>query len=349
MHFHLPPPAIHARSVPAAFLLVPKAETPADDVPAYGTRPDANPGRQPGRGYAPTPAARDEDGPMVSVTSEGNSIELARTMAMLRARSQGQEKGYRGEPQLRAESYGDGTYSAVFAFPGRTRPASPGAMTALPATAPSALPGDPAGPGPTGRRGNRPAWILVIPVEQSPDGKTLWGSKDSEWSRAWVVPTRQDGMRLVSTQGDADDRDKLPVQLLDNPDDPRTAQAARALARKYSAPAVAVVRRSSTGNVSEWFWRVDGGGTNGDARQGGDIASARASGLQLLSDLATSGSRDLPDAPAGDDLPRVGRGMAYDNGDDEGAYRSPYGRGYSTGGTPYSSPFPQRGRGGDDE
>jgi hypothetical protein len=131
---------------------------------------------------------------------------------------------------------------------------------------------------------SRPAWVLVVPGEALDEGRSLWG-RESAWSRSWAAPVRLDGMRLVSTMGDADDRKRLIPSMIANPDDAGTGDAIRWLGQKYGAPAVAMVLREPSGGIRATLWRTGGGtpATSVDDAPGND---PKAAALDMLGDLA---------------------------------------------------------------
>ena len=175
------------------------------------------------------------------------------------------------------------------------------------ADAPQVLPSPVApAPAPVARK---PSWILAIPVE-AVSSKTVWG-RESAWSRQWVAPVRRDGMRIVSIMGDADDRARLTEGMLSQPDDSSTAQAALALARKYGAPAVAVLRANGEG-TAVWLWRGGSDPVETDSDAIGD--SAKESALDMLVDLADPGHSNAPTASAATVQPAVAAAAKADSG-----------------------------------
>ena len=126
----------------------------------------------------------------------------------------------------------------------------------------------------------------MVPAEITTDGKASWG-RQSAWSRAWIAPQRQSGMRLVATMGDADDHDRMPLPLLVDASSDRTGLAAAALGRKYGAPAVILVRLDDRDmSVSVWMWRSGAM----VAEEGGTVVSVdegRTAGLSALTRLVS--------------------------------------------------------------
>lgn len=228
-----------------------------------------------------------EEGPVFPVVIQARSMYEGRAAARAQAIREAAAQGVRGAPSLRGESFGDGFYNGFFEFPaiGGAAGGFPG-MQQPPATVPESAPEA------TPQRMARPGWILVLPVEGGRDGRSVWG-RATTWTRAWLAPVRQSGMRIVSTAGDADDRDRLTERALADPSDPRIREGALAIARKYGAPAVALVRLDTArGNaVRISLWR--GGDTfTGDGFPAASPEAARAGALQLLSDLAHGQGRE---------------------------------------------------------
>jgi hypothetical protein len=244
-------------------------------------------------------AADTRDAAALAVTARAATMEQARDLAIAGAGRQAAARGLPGSPHILAESFSMGVYNATVSFP----PASAGQ--------PAAGGGDP--PVPTGRDDppppRKPAWILVLAAEAADgDRSAVWG-RESAWSRAWVAPVRKSGMRIVSTLGDADDRDRLTPRMLATPDDGRTEQAALAVARKYGAPAVALVLRRQDGGTRAWLWRAGGGqAETGDAPPGTD--GGKSGALDLLASLAipAASTAHEPAAEAADVAAEVAAG-----------------------------------------
>jgi len=214
----------------------------------------------------------------LAVTSSGADISHARSAALAQAAGEAAARGFSGQPRIRSESFSGGAYTALLDY----RDAAPADPAALPAA-----------PGQAARPASGPSWVLVVPAGIGSDGKARWG-RDSEWSRAWIAPQRRAGTRLVATMGDADDHDRFTEALLGDPSDSRSAAAAAALARKYGAPAVAMVRMDTRdGSVGAWLWRY-GEATSADGGTAGTVAAGRDSAAGLVADLL---GRDKARAP----------------------------------------------------
>lgn len=184
-------------------------------------------------------------------------------------------------PHVRAEAFVDGMYVGVVE-PGGGEPTGIGSR-----------PGDAAIPA----RQRRPSWILVLPVDAAAPGRPAWGS-GVPWSRAWIAPVRRGGTRVVAITGDADDRERVPDALLDSPDSGGANAAMAGMARKYGAPASAIVRQEGT-HIRVWLWHGGGDPQFAEGEAGED---AHATGLALLLELAgvepAGDARQAPDAAA---------------------------------------------------
>lgn len=242
------------------------------------------------------PSSGDE-GPVLPVVVQARSISEGRAAARDMALAEAATKGIEGLPALRGESFGDGLYSGLFEFP-----LTGAARGGFPGDAVSEAPVDPEPLHPDRPRLSRPAWLLVVPVEGGRDGRSTWG-RGTPWSRSWLAPARQSGMRVVAITGDADDRDRVTDQVLSDPSDPRLREAALSLARKYGAPAVALVRMDAERGsvVRAWLWR--GGDTfTGDRPSEPTPERARAAALLLLADLAEGQGRVGGDVEGDDEI-----------------------------------------------
>lgn len=87
-----------------------------------------------------------------------------------------------------------------------------------------------------------PSWVLIITGRSIAGTVTLWSIED-EWSKAWQRAPSTGTSTAVAT-GDSADQVRLKPSMLQEYD-PMLADALRALARKYGAPAVALVMLDS--------------------------------------------------------------------------------------------------------
>ncbi len=194
------------------------------------------------------------------------------------ARREGAARGWAGEPRLVGAAGAAGGTSFLFEFPpAPRRAASTPGPTPAPATAQP----------PT--RAATAGWSLVVPLEQREDGRTSWPRVGSPWARAWVVPSRHEGgLRLVGTAGDSEDRERLDPRILGSPE--VLDRALAATARKYGAPAVALVRLDMDGTVRAWVRRA------GETREGTrravspDAAGWQAAAAELVRTLSAEGA-----------------------------------------------------------
>jgi hypothetical protein len=258
---------------------------PLAGAPAQQGAPDAN---------SPSPSS-------FSVAVPANSIEDGRAAATAEAERVGAAQGLIGTPRFLAEGLSAGTYRAVVILV-----AGPTQATEPLASAPPSLPEAAAPPSAAPETPKKPAWILVVPVEQV-SGRPVWG-RASAWSRAWIAPVRQSGMRLVTIMGDADDHQRLTDDMLADPDDPGTAEAALGLAHKYGAPAVSLIQYDGATTLQGWLWRP------GSAPQTSTVdaspEAAKTSGASLVADLAepaADGLGNVVNSPSADQTaPAVG-------------------------------------------
>lgn len=248
------PPAYHAPAPQAVlvqgFVLVPRSPSPgASAAPATA------------------PAAP------LNLTLRATNLAEGRAQALAEAARRGLPA-----PRIRGEGFADGMYVGVV---------EPGGFAIQPDAklSGSGLPwdaGSQPAEGSAPARPRRPNWILVLPVEAGRPGHPAWGSA-APWSRAWLAPVRRGGTRLVSITGDADDRERVPDALLDAPDGSRTDAAMMGMARKYGAPAAAIVRLEQS-RVRVWMWRSNGGDPEFAEAEGG--TDPHETGLSLLLGLA---------------------------------------------------------------
>jgi hypothetical protein len=220
---------------------------------------------EPGVAFLPRQSGAGTGVAAVTVTVPASDAAEGRRMALDAARRAAAARGLAGEPRVTGEGMSGGHYLAVVEF----GPQVPAPVTAQATPSPGAA---------------RPGWILVVPAEMLEGGRALWG-RESAWSRSWAVPARLDGMSLVSTMGDADDRKRLAPAMIADPDSAATGEAARWLGRKYGAPSVAMVLREPGGGIRACLWRTAGG----DPESSSDDAPGedpRATALEMVGDLA---------------------------------------------------------------
>jgi hypothetical protein len=231
----------------------------------------------PPQGAAPLPApARPEAAPgsQIVVNAAGRDIAAARQAGQDEAMRQLALKGLPGPLRLMAESFNDGAYTALYQY----GPAAP----------------DTAAP----QARQKPSWILVLPVEVGKDGKVRW-ERGTDWAKAWLVPARRDGVRLVSTVGDADDHDRFPLSAMSDPSSQEAEAAAASLSKKYGAPAVALVRwNTADQGLKVTLWSADGTSASRDT-EAADAAGARAATLDLVLHLAADAPPPAAPAEAG--------------------------------------------------
>ncbi len=87
-----------------------------------------------------------------------------------------------------------------------------------------------------------PRWVLVVPArETTGSGVLLWNPSDP-WEAAWQRLGNGGGITLAAVSGDAGDQATLPSALVQQVDAVALREPLAALARKYNAPAVALIR-----------------------------------------------------------------------------------------------------------
>ena len=79
-----------------------------------------------------------------------------------------------------------------------------------------------------------PSWILVIPVDEK-GNKISWDK--TPWTSSWLVPFKRDGIKIVSTVGDSEDREKIGSSDY--------STGLNYIRRKYKAPYVALMRNDA--------------------------------------------------------------------------------------------------------
>ena len=228
------------------------------------------------------PVQADDERRFLTIRARMADVSPDREEILVRALRQAKPMGWEGEPVILSETV-DGSYvSFLVEFPSYAGMSMPDQSSEMPpSTSPRAQ--APAVPAPV----SRPAWVLVVPVEAAGSHMT-WGR--TAWARAWQVPVRRVGMRLISTVGDDEDKRILPASSLDDMSTPPLS-AFSSLSRKYSAPAVALVRDEGTLGVSAWVFR-NGHVRSGHADSENDPVAHHEAGLRLVEAMTAPGASD---------------------------------------------------------
>ena len=187
----------------------------------------------------PGPAAADHATSDPSISGFGANAESARSDALSHLSPEMRGLVDSGSMEIVMESYSGGKYEARLALRPAPTASGPSGNTRAGVVPDSGV--KPSHP--------LPSWIFVIAAERDGSGRMVW-SRGSEWSKSWLAPVRRDGTSLVSTLGDADDHDRVRGPSLPSQD------AVRWLARKYRAPAVALLIRDATGEVTIDYWDI---------------------------------------------------------------------------------------------
>lgn len=204
----------------------------------------------------------------------GDNIDEARKSALENARQDALKKGVKTDPVIKSESYESGRYLGILEYPKGVKPSNEITSEALPEIK---------------KKAEKPNWIIVIALERD-GGKTTW-NKNSTWTQSWIAPTRINGMRVVSTRGDADDHDKLTSEVMASPGD--AGKEASYIAGKYGAPAVAFVRVDKNGNLEAWIWR---NGEVVDTTSSGEanVPSLKKASMDMLGSLVETEAISTP-------------------------------------------------------
>ena len=204
----------------------------------------------------------------LQVEVRNGDLTPSREEVLVRARREAAGRSWFGEPRIVAETPTASGLSVLVEFPPQVLLQAPMGAPRVPAVGVGVALG-----------AGRPSWVLVVPAENI-GNRAGWATGD--WSRTWMVPLRSGGMRLVPTAGDSEDRETLsPAMLLD----PSSATVGMsALARKYGAPAVALVRLETDGVMRAWVMR-GGNISTGVADAPADQEGRRRVGGELLVSL----------------------------------------------------------------
>jgi hypothetical protein len=128
-----------------------------------------------------------------------------------------------------------------------------------------------------------PDWVLVIPGRDR-NGRIILWPKDDQWTTSWRIAASRDGVRMIATMGDADDREFLTARMVEDLDE----RGFEKLARKYGAKAVAVAVLHDDKAVEAILWTSEGGVVAGLSEQ----VDAKAAMVEAM----RSASRDDADA-----------------------------------------------------
>lgn len=151
--------------------------------------------------------------------------------------------------------------------------------------------------------GQRPDWVLLIPMRVDADGEWSLADQSAPWAARWTVPFRDGSTQFIPTMPDADDVDASKSSADFN-------ALASFLAGKYRATDVAFVARLPEGRMAVAYWNE----TSGELRlgkKGPEIASMGVkesrgallenfwpvySGNQVISNGSSDGSNvsDIP-------------------------------------------------------
>jgi hypothetical protein len=97
----------------------------------------------------------------------------------------------------------------------------------------------------------KPAWILVVPVARQADGTLALFDRKNPWVREWIVPQpTASGIRTVAIVGDSEDKRLISAPEIDE----MRSIALGKRARKYNAPAIAVVVSDTDGTSAVAAW-----------------------------------------------------------------------------------------------
>lgn len=102
---------------------------------------------------------------------------------------------------------------------------------------------NPAQPAPVTAANEPPSWVLIIPGRENAGTVSLWNLGD-EWAKAWQRAPLVGISTAVTSGADPADAATLSPEMVQNYN-PALADKLHALARKYNAPAIALVLLSS--------------------------------------------------------------------------------------------------------
>jgi hypothetical protein len=159
-----------------------------------------------------------------------------------------------------------------------------------------------------------PRWVLVVPGREINEVVSLWVQEDA-WSQAWNRASSNSSLSTAVATGDTEDRKLLTAAQIQS-FDPALSDSLRDLARKYNAPAVALVLLSSARpdlgageEVEIEVTYVEAGGADSITAQSdvraqiansaSPLAAAITRAQQTIESLATGESELPPASPSG--------------------------------------------------
>ena len=204
-------------------------------------------------------------------------VTVSRDEIIQRAAREGAARGWGGDPVIVSETPTDNGTSFLLEFRGENSAVPP-------------APVRPAAP-------SRPSWVLVVPVEEK-RGHAVWDR--TPWTAAWLVPFRKDGLRMVATVGDSEDREGFTGRDMQS-----NAAAMGRMARKYGAPAVAVLRAGDDGVIRVSLLRNGAVVTDTVADSGGSPETRRTATAELVSRMMGTTSTAVASENTGDISPML--------------------------------------------